>query len=137
MNAAIDETTRAARLRRKNWYNAATAGLFLLSRWMTFFAAIVLWTAALANYDRFGVFALFAATVGMTASSIVFFVLLERASLAFKQLEPKLVSIYDPYFWFHERHWKLSESPVAGLFSGTPFRALLLRAMGMKVGRKV
>jgi len=64
-------------------------------------------------------------------------VLLERASLAFKRLEPKLASIYDPYFWFHERHWKLSESPVTGLFSGTPFRAVMFRAMGMKVGRKV
>jgi non-ribosomal peptide synthetase-like protein len=137
MNAAIDEATRRARLRRKNRYNAVTAVLFLLSRWMSVFAALVLWSAALANYDRFGVFALFAATVAIAVGSIVFFVLLERASLAFKRLEPKLVSIYDPYFWFHERHWKLSESPVAGLFSGTPFRALLLRAMGMKVGRKV
>ena len=44
-----------------------------------------------------------------------------RAS-RFKRLEPKLASIYDPYFWFHERHWKLSESPITGLFSGTPFR---------------
>ena len=63
--------------------------------------------------------------------------LLERASLRFKRLEPKIASIYDPYFWFHERHWKLSESPVTRLFSGTPFRAMMLRAMGMKVGAKV
>jgi non-ribosomal peptide synthetase-like protein len=137
MNAAIDEATRRARLRQKNRYNAVTAILFLLSRWMSVFAAIVLWSAALASYDRFGVFALFAATVAITAGSIVYFVLLERASLAFKRLEPKLASIYEPYFWFHERHWKLSESPITGLFSGTPFRALLLRAMGMKVGQKV
>ena len=76
------------------------------------FAALVLWPAALANYDRFGVFALFAATVAITAGSIAFFILLERASLGFKRLEPKLASIYDPYFWFHERHWKLSELPI-------------------------
>jgi non-ribosomal peptide synthetase-like protein len=137
MNAAIDEATRRVRLRQKNRYNAVTAVLFLLSRWMSVFAAIVLSSAAVANYDRFGVFALFAATVAITAGSIAFFVLLERASLAFKRLEPKLASIYDPYFWFHERHWKLSESPTTGLFSGTPFRALMFRAMGMKVGRKV
>jgi non-ribosomal peptide synthetase-like protein len=137
MNASIDETTRRTRLRQKNRYNAVTAVLFVLSRWMSVFAALVLWSAALANYDRFGVFALFAATIAITAGSIVFFVLLERASLAFKRLEPKLASIYDPYFWFHERHWKLSESPITGLFSGTPFRVLLLRAMGMKVGQKV
>ncbi|HKS63844.1 MAG TPA: Pls/PosA family non-ribosomal peptide synthetase, partial [Xanthobacteraceae bacterium] len=137
MNASIDEDTRRARLRQKNAYNFVTALLFLGSRWLSVFAALVLWTAALASYDRFGVFALFAATVAMAAASIAFFVLLERASLRFKRLEPKLASIYDPYFWFHERHWKLSESPITGLFSGTPFRGMMFRALGMKVGRKV
>jgi non-ribosomal peptide synthetase-like protein len=137
MNASFDEETRRARLRQKNVYNFITAVLFLVSRWMSVFAAVLLWTAALAYYDRYGVFALFTATVAMTAASIVFFVLIERASLRFKRLEPKLTSIYDPYFWFHERHWKLSESPITGLFSGTPFRGMLLRALGMKVGAKV
>ena len=137
MNASFDEETRRARLRGKNLYNFVTAVLFLMSRWMSVFAAVVLWTAALAYYDRFGVLALFAATIAMAASSIAFFVLIERASLRFSRLEPKLASIYDPYFWFHERHWKLSESPITGLFSGTPFRGMLLRALGMKVGAKV
>jgi non-ribosomal peptide synthetase-like protein len=137
MNASFDENTRRIRLRQKNAYNFVTALLFLASRWMSVFAALVLWTAALANYDRFGVFALFAATAVMTVAYVVFFVVIERASLVFKRLKPKIASIYDPYFWFHERHWKLSESPITGLFSGTPFRALMLRAMGMKVGAKV
>jgi non-ribosomal peptide synthetase-like protein len=83
------------------------------------------------------VLALFAATVAITGGSILMFVLLERASLAFRRLEPKIASIYDPYFWFHERHWKLSESPATRLFSGTPFRPMMFRAMGMKVGAKV
>ena len=137
MNASIDEETRRARLARKNRYNAVTALFFLGSRWMSFFAALVLWTAALAAYDRFGVFALFAATLAIAGGSIVLFVLLERASLAFGRLQPKLASIYDPYFWFHERHWKLSESPITRMFGGTPFRSMMFRAMGMKVGSKV
>jgi non-ribosomal peptide synthetase-like protein len=137
MNASIDEETRLARLRQKNRYNFVTALMFLASRWMSLFAALVLWTAALSAYDSFGVLALFAATVAITGGSIVMYVLLERASLAFKRLEPKIASIYDPYFWFHERHWKLSESPITGLFSGTPFRTMMFRAMGMKIGAKV
>ncbi len=137
MNASIDEATRRVRLRQKNFYNGVTAGIFLLSRWMSVFAALVLWTAALADYDSFGVFALLAAAAALAAGYIVFHALLERASLAFKRLEPKLASIYDPYFWFHERHWKLSESPIVGLFPGTPFRPMILRAVGMKVGAKV
>ena len=137
LNASISEETRRVCLRQKNLYNAVTALLFLASRWISIFAGLVLWTAAFANYERYGVFALFAATVAIGGASIAFFVLLERVSLAFKRLEPKLTSIYDPYFWFHERHWKLSESPITRLFSGTPFRAIILRAMGMKIGRKV
>ncbi len=118
MNAAFDEETRRARLRQKNIYNAVTAGLFLLARFMAVFAAVVLWTAALGWYDQFGTLALFAGTVVIGAATIALYILLERASLAFKRLEPKLASIYDPYFWFHERHWKMSEfagrRPVRG-----------------------
>src|SRR5215472_8917456 len=137
MNASFDEETRRARLRQKNCYNFVTALVFLAARWMSFFASLVLWMTALAYYNRFGVLALFVATVAIAGASIVTFVLLERTSLAFKRLEPKIASIYDPYFWFHERHWKLSESPITRLFSGTPFRRMMFRAMGMKIGAKV
>lgn len=137
LNAALTEETRRARLRGKNIHNFVTASLYLASRFLSVFAAIVLWCTALTHYDSFGVFALFAATVAITAASIVFFVLIERASLRFKRLQPKIVTIYDRYFWAHERHWKLSESPITQLFSGTPLRTMMLRAMGMKIGRKV
>ena len=43
LNASIDEQRAAVRLRQKNVYNAVTAVLFLLSRWMSLFAALVLW----------------------------------------------------------------------------------------------
>jgi non-ribosomal peptide synthetase-like protein len=104
---------------------------------MAVFAAFVLGQAAFANYDRFGVFALFAGIVALTAAYLVFFTVLERASLNFRRLAPKLASIYEPYFWWHERHWKLSDSPVTSLFAGTPFRGMMLRAMGVKVGAKL
>jgi non-ribosomal peptide synthetase-like protein len=57
--------------------------------------------------------------------------------MGFKRLQPRLVSIYDPYFWRHERFWKLSAFPIVTMFAGTPFRGMLLRAMGMKVGVKL
>ena len=57
--------------------------------------------------------------------------------MGFKRLKPRLVSIYDPYFWWHERHWKLNAFPVLAMYAGTPFRGMLLRAMGMKVGAKM
>jgi non-ribosomal peptide synthetase-like protein len=137
LNASLSEETRRQCLRRKNIHNAVTAALFLASRWMSIFAALVIWQAALLHYAAFGVFALFGAGMAITAASIVSFVLIERATLRFRRLEPKIVTIYDRYFWDHERHWKLSESPITRLFSGTPFRPFMFRMMGMKVGRKV
>jgi non-ribosomal peptide synthetase-like protein len=137
MNASFDETTRRARLRAKNGYNFVTALFFLASRWMAVLAAFVLGEAAFAGYDRFGVLALFAGIAALTAAYLVFFTVLERASLSFGRLAPKFASIYEPYFWWHERHWKLSDSPVTSLFAGTPFRGMLLRAMGVKVGAKL
>jgi non-ribosomal peptide synthetase-like protein len=137
LNASIDEATRRARLAAKNAYNAVTALMFLASRWLAMFALLALWTAALAHYEGFGVLALFAAATVTMGGAIVYFLLLERVSLGFKRLTPKLASIYDPYFWFHERHWKLSESPITEMFAGTPFRPMMLRAMGMRVGRMV
>jgi non-ribosomal peptide synthetase-like protein len=138
MNASFDEQTRRARLRRKNVYNLVTALLFLAARWMVMvIAAFVLLQGSFANYDRFGIFAFFAGIEALTVVNIAFFIVLERASLGFKRLQPQLASIYDPYFWWHERHWKLSDSPILTMFAGTPFRGMLLRAMGMKVGAKL
>jgi non-ribosomal peptide synthetase-like protein len=48
-----------------------------------------------------------------------------------------MVSIYEPYFWAHERHWKLSDSPITELFGGTPFKNIVSKLMGVQVGRKV
>src|SRR3712207_7174911 len=67
------------------------------------------------------------ATVALIAFNIAFFIVLERASLGFKRLQPKLVSIYDPYFWWHERHWKLSSFSIVTMFAGTPFSGMLFR----------
>jgi non-ribosomal peptide synthetase-like protein len=137
MNASFDEQTRRARLRRKNVSNLVTALLFLASRWMAAVVAAFVLVAAFVSYDRFGIFAFFAGICALTAAYMAFFIVLERASLGFKRLQPQLASIYDPYFWWHERHWKLSDSPIATMFAGTPFRGMLLRAMGMKVGAKL
>jgi non-ribosomal peptide synthetase-like protein len=136
-NASFDEQTRLARLRRKNSHNFVSALIFLASNWIMVFAAFVLLQAAFASYGRFGIFALFAGTLALTAANMAFFIVLEHAIMGFKRLQPRLVSIYDPYFWRHERFWKLSAFPIVTMFAGTPFRGILLRAMGMKVGVKL
>ena len=71
------------------------------------------------------------------AVNLAFFIVLERASLGFKSLKPQIASVYDPYMWSHERYWKLDALPMLAMFAGTPFRGILLRALGMKVGAKL
>ncbi|MDC7784835.1 amino acid adenylation domain-containing protein [Rhodoplanes sp. TEM] len=137
MLGAIPEDERLRRLAAKNRYNAVTAALFLATRWLLVFASLAVWQAALLTYDSFGVLALFVAGAVTSAGAVLWFTLMERASLGFGALKPQMVTIYDPYFWSHERHWKLSDWPHVQLFGGTPVKSLILQMMGVKVGRKV
>jgi serine acetyltransferase len=54
--------------------------------------------------------------------------------MGFRHLKPQYCSIYDPYFWRHERLWKLlALAPL----NGTPFKPLIWRMMGAKVGKRL
>jgi non-ribosomal peptide synthetase-like protein len=134
---ALTPETRRQRLQQKNFYNLVTALLFLFGQWLFLFATLLVWQLALLKYPHYGVLALFAAAVTTSWAAILYFGLLERLTLGFKRLQPKIATIYEPYFWFHERHWKLSDSPVVRLFPGTPFKNLISRLVGVKIGNKV
>jgi non-ribosomal peptide synthetase-like protein len=134
---ALTEEMRHERLRRKNLHNFITASLLLLTRWMFFFMTVLVSHLAVLNYPNYGVGSLFVAGTFISLTAIPFFAFIERASIGFKRLEPKLVSIYDPYFWAHERHWKLSDSPIVELFKGTPMKNWISHLVGVKIGRKV
>ena len=130
-----DELRR--RLTAKNWYNLRTMGVFLLGRWLEVFLVTVF---ALAAFDAYGGFAqlemavLFAVSVLVTP---VYFVLLERGIRRWRRLEPKYCSIYDPYFWRHERLWKVPGEGYLHMFDGTPFKNLIWRGLGVKMGKRV
>jgi non-ribosomal peptide synthetase-like protein len=125
------------RLVRKNLHNALTVMLFLAFHWLAIFLTIVCWDRALNYYSEYGVLSLFVVLNMTVAGSVVYYAAIERASTGFKRLEPSIATIYDPYFWSHERHWKLSDTPIVNYFAGTPFRPLLLRMLGVRVGRRV
>ncbi|TGS51564.1 hypothetical protein EN844_34225, partial [Mesorhizobium sp. M3A.F.Ca.ET.201.01.1.1] len=92
------------------------------AQWLILFLTLAIWDRALNYYTEWGQTAMFAAVMLTTAIGIPFYIFLERASLGFRRLKPRMATIYDPVFWRHERHWKLSDSPIMGLFTGTPFR---------------
>jgi non-ribosomal peptide synthetase-like protein len=132
-----DELRR--RLAAKNRYNLRTAGLFLLVRWLHVFLLTVL---ALAAFDSYGGFAqvqmgaIFALSILLTPA---YFVLVERAIAKFRPLEPRYCSIYDGYFWRIERLWKVPATLNGYLhvFDGTPFKNLIWRGLGVKIGKRV
>ncbi|MGW7364795.1 Pls/PosA family non-ribosomal peptide synthetase [Streptomyces sp. NPDC054841] len=139
-DARFDHLRSGDALRRglaaKNRYNIRTMVFVLFVRWVHVFAITLL---GLATVDRYGVFgqlmiALYlAATVAFTA---LYFVLVERLITKFRPLKPQLCSIYEPYFWWHERLWKVPDEFLA-LFNGTPFKSLIWRMLGTRIGKRV
>jgi non-ribosomal peptide synthetase-like protein len=125
------------RLTAKNWYNLRTMGVFLLGRWLHLFLVTVF---ALAAFDAYGGFAqlqmaaLFAVSILITP---VYFVLVERGMKGFRRLAPQYCSIYDPYFWRHERLWKVPGEAYLHMFDGTPFKNLIWRGLGVRTGKRV
>ncbi|MEU2496442.1 Pls/PosA family non-ribosomal peptide synthetase [Streptomyces sp. NPDC007883] len=123
-------------LSAKNRYNLRTMAFWLFVRWVHAFALTVFALATLDVYGVFGqlVIALYLAiTLAFTGC---YFTLSERFITRFRSLEPKLCSIYDPYFWWHERLWKVPEQYL-NLFSGTPYKTLLWRMLGVRMGKRV
>ena len=137
VNAGLSEQVRRERIARKNVHNIVTAALFLLTRWFFVVMSALISDIGIEHYSDYGTAALVAAAGLVSVSSVLYFSLLERASIAFRRLAPTMASIYDPYFWSHERHWKLSDSPIMQAFPGTPFKNLVLWLAGVKIGRKV
>jgi len=128
-----DELRR--RLAAKNRYNIRTIGVFLFARWLHLFLISVLGLAAVDLYGKYANVAsaaVFALTIVVSA---LYFVLAERAMAAFRPLQPRYCSIYDAYFWRHERLWK-ALVPYH-VFDGTPFKNVIWRLLGVRIGRKV
>jgi non-ribosomal peptide synthetase-like protein len=124
------------RLHAKNRHNIATMLLFLAVRWVDLFAVTLLGMAAWDFYRGNPVLVLAGLTLATLLFSLAYFILIERALMRFRPLRPQYCSIYDPYFWWHERYWKLL-APLVGMFNGTPVKGLIWRLIGVRVGRQV
>jgi hypothetical protein len=102
-----DELRR--RLAAKNRYNLRSMVFFLLVRWLHTFVLTAFGLASIGLHGALGhivIAAYLALTLGFTA---FYFVLVERCVASFRALRPRLCSIYDPYFWWHERLWKVPD----------------------------
>jgi non-ribosomal peptide synthetase-like protein len=125
------------RLFKKNISNTITMILFLASQWFFVHLVTLLSVIEISQYHEQGWIALLDFTLIVLIMTVAYFALIERASIGFGKIRPQSCSIYDDYFWKHERYWKLSEILHLELFSGTPFKGLIWRLLGVKVGRKL
>lgn len=122
-----------ARLAAKNAFNLRTALLYLASQWILLLGLMLIAVSA----SQLETWAIVAAAAAAPLWVVAHGVLSERASFIGFQMRAHNCTIHDPYFWWVERHWKLSETIVKYGFTGTPFRPMLLRWAGLTVGRKV
>ena len=132
-----DELRR--RLSAKNRHNLRTVGLFLFIRWLDWFALTVLGFAAFDLYGGHGIAGGLLVGASLIAGIVFttgYYVLVERVLCRFRPLEPRLHSIYDPLFWRQERLWKIPDRHIS-VYNGTPFKNLVWRLLGVRIGRRV
>jgi len=125
------------RLRAKLRHNIGSMATLLLFQWLRLFVLAVVMTAAAYVYQlypRWGDAAIGGAFIALLVFNLLIAAFAERVVMGFRRLTPRFVSIYDPYFWRHERLWKVL---AAVPFNGTPFKAMGWRLMGVRVGKRL
>ncbi|MFJ6048695.1 Pls/PosA family non-ribosomal peptide synthetase [Streptomyces sp. NPDC092307] len=124
-------------LAAKNRHNAVTAGLYLAARWIHVFAMTLLALGAKALYPTLGASAIALDAVLTMLFTVVYFALIERATTGFKAQEPLYCSIYESSFWRHERFWKIASIDYVQVFDGTPFKNVVWRLLGARIGKRL
>lgn len=118
----------------KNRHNILTMVLFLALSWFQLYVATLSSAVAVELHGFLGVLAISLSMLAFLLFRIFFTVLVERSVLGFRPLKPQYCSIYDRYFWHHERLWKLM---TGAPFNGTPFKPMVWRMLGVKVGSRL
>ena len=135
---------RRHRLKAKNSHNAGTIGERLVVRWV--YVCVLAAVAVLPFGNRIpplpaGLASEALATAASALLDIAFtvgyFILVERVVTGFRGLRPRFCSIYQQEFWEHERYWKVPSTAYVQMFSGTPFKSVVWRLLGVQVGRRV
>ena len=125
-------------LAAKNRFNLWTIGIFLLTRWLGVFLIVLIDLAALELFYDVFAHAVMALLFALSAAvAAVYYALVERCAEALGPPPPAICSIYDPGFWWVERIWKLHPTYFLSIFDGTPFKSMLWRLLGVRIGRRV
>ena len=126
------------RLRAKNRYNRRTIALAVAFRWGALFGVTLLTLVVAALLAPLGPVAVGVQLLLSLLFTMTYTITVERLTVAGRRrLQPRFCSVYDPYFWWHERYWKLVVQGWDRMLAGTPFKNLVTRALGVQIGRRV
>jgi len=125
-------------LAAKNRFNLRTIGIFLLTRWVGVFLVVLIDLAAIEMFRDVLFHAVMAVLFALSALvAAVYYAAVEGCFEKLSPPPPAICSIYDSRFWWVERVWKLHPINFLHLFDGTPFKTLLWRLIGVRMGRRV
>ena len=125
------------RLAAKNRHNLMTMAIYLAVRWILVYIEMVIGLTALNFFAPDGAVAVMVAAVCAAVIAVIYFLCVERLVTAFRRLQPRTCSIYDSYFWWHERYWKVPAMNYISAFNGTPFKGMIWRLLGVRIGHRV
>ena len=121
----------------KNAFNLRTIGIFLFTRWLGLFLITGIDLAAIHFFYGVAAHTIMATLFTLSAVlAAVYYALVERGLEAISPPPPAICSIYDPDFWWVERVWKLHPFHFFHLFNGTPFKNVIWRLIGVRVGTR-
>ncbi len=136
MEVAPAEVRR--RLRRKNLHNFGTLLATLAMRWLDLAGLLLLALLAVDTYPVFGFWSFGAEILASLAFTLCYRIVVERLGGGFRRLRPQSCSIYDRTFWRHERYWKfVVPQGMDRILAGTPWKNLVSRLLGVRIGRRV
>ncbi|QYN34427.1 amino acid adenylation domain-containing protein [Pseudonocardia sp. DSM 110487] len=133
----LDSGEQRRRLAAKNRHNLVTMALFLFVRWFYVFALTLIGMIAVDLHASWGAAVAVLANALVLLFGVTWFVLVERAVTGLQALRPEGCSIYDRSFWRHERFWKVPAQAYLPMFNGTPFKNVIWRLLGVRIGRRV
>jgi len=125
------------RLRGKNRHNLVTMALYLLVRWVYFTVVFIGGAIAVQLEHRWGPVATAAVALAYVLFRVLYWIPVDRACTPLQTLAPDGCSIYDRDFFRHERFWKVPAMNYIQFFNGTPFKNVIWRLQGVRIGRRV
>jgi non-ribosomal peptide synthetase-like protein len=125
------------RLAAKNRHNFGTILWCLFVRWFFVFMLTVLLGLVGDFYASLGAAAIVLNFLIATVLGIAYEILVDRIVRGFKPLPVLFCSIYELAMWRHERYWKVPSTGYLAAFAGTPFINMILRRVGVRIGRRV